>query len=198
MMAAWLQAMRAGGALSCYQGFGVAVLSMAAYKALYFGLYDTAKALLLPQARAHVGVSRVCVCMRACVRARAPCSAPRHHHATQHTHTHTQPPACTQEGARLELSSSALLTRTGLAAATTFTAASITYPLDIIRKVCVRACVRVCVCVCVRACVRACVCVCVCLVVGGVSNNVCACIAQHQPWLCCMCQPWSAAFSHCV
>lgn len=51
MTSAWLQAMRAGGPLSCYQGFGVAVLSMAAYKALYFGLYDTAKMLLLPQVR---------------------------------------------------------------------------------------------------------------------------------------------------
>lgn len=41
--------MRTDGPLSCYQGFGVAVLSMAAYKALYFGLYDTAKTILLPQ-----------------------------------------------------------------------------------------------------------------------------------------------------
>jgi hypothetical protein len=50
MTSAWLQAVRAGGPLSCYQGFGVAVLSMAAYKALYFGLYDTAKMVLLPKA----------------------------------------------------------------------------------------------------------------------------------------------------
>lgn len=48
MTSAWIQAMRADGPLSCYQGFGVAVLSMAAYKALYFGLYDTAKMVLLP------------------------------------------------------------------------------------------------------------------------------------------------------
>jgi hypothetical protein len=49
MMAAWVQAVRTDGPLSCYRGFGVAVLSMAAYKALYFGLYDTAKTMLLPQ-----------------------------------------------------------------------------------------------------------------------------------------------------
>jgi hypothetical protein len=49
MLSAWLQAMRAEGPLSCYQGFSVAVISMAAYKALYFGLYDTAKNLLLPE-----------------------------------------------------------------------------------------------------------------------------------------------------
>jgi hypothetical protein len=35
----------------CYQGFSVAVISMAAYKALYFGLYNTAKNLLLPEVR---------------------------------------------------------------------------------------------------------------------------------------------------
>lgn len=87
MMSAWVQAMRVDGPLSCYQGFGVAVLSMAAYKALYFGLYDTAKMVLLPQ-----------------------------------------------EGSQLELTPSAVLSRTGLAAATTYVAASITYPLDIIRK----------------------------------------------------------------
>jgi len=55
MMSAWVQAMRVDGPLSCYQGFGVAVLSMAAYKALYFGLYDTAKMVLLPQVRMRVG-----------------------------------------------------------------------------------------------------------------------------------------------
>lgn len=49
MMSAWVQAIKADGPLSCYQGFSVAVLSMAAYKALYFGLYDTAKLVLLPQ-----------------------------------------------------------------------------------------------------------------------------------------------------
>jgi hypothetical protein len=51
MLSAWIQAMRADGPLSCYQGFGVAVISMAAYKALYFGLYDTAKNLLLHEVR---------------------------------------------------------------------------------------------------------------------------------------------------
>lgn len=56
MTSAWLQAMRADGPLSCYQGFGVAVLSMAAYKALYFGLYDTAKMLLLPKVGGRVWV----------------------------------------------------------------------------------------------------------------------------------------------
>lgn len=56
MMSAWVQAMRVDGPLSCYQGFGVAVLSMAAYKALYFGLYDTAKMVLLPQVRTCVGM----------------------------------------------------------------------------------------------------------------------------------------------
>lgn len=55
-MSAWVQAMRVDGPLSCYQGFGVAVLSMAAYKALYFGLYDTAKMVLLPQVRTCVGM----------------------------------------------------------------------------------------------------------------------------------------------
>lgn len=49
MMSAWVQAMRADGPLSCYRGFSVAVTSMAAYKALYFGLYDTAKSMLLPE-----------------------------------------------------------------------------------------------------------------------------------------------------
>lgn len=39
-----------------------------------------------------------------------------------------------QGGSQLELTPAAVLTRTGLAAATTFVAASITYPLDIIRK----------------------------------------------------------------
>ncbi|WIA32419.1 hypothetical protein OEZ86_003242 [Tetradesmus obliquus] len=87
MLSAWVQAMRAGGPLSCYQGFGVAVASMAAYKALYFGLYDTAKNLLLHE-----------------------------------------------DGRRLEVTPTALLGRTALAASTTFMAASITYPLDIIRK----------------------------------------------------------------
>lgn len=59
MMSAWVQAMRADGPLSCYQGFGVAVASMAAYKALYFGLYDTAKLVLLPQVCGFY----VCVCV---------------------------------------------------------------------------------------------------------------------------------------
>lgn len=39
-----------------------------------------------------------------------------------------------QGGSQLELTPAAVLTRTGLAAGTTFVAASITYPLDIIRK----------------------------------------------------------------
>ena len=34
---------RAGGLLSLYRGFGVSMLGISAYKALYFGLYDTAK-----------------------------------------------------------------------------------------------------------------------------------------------------------
>jgi hypothetical protein len=63
MTSAWLQAVRAGGPLSCYQGFGVAVLSMAAYKALYFGLYDTAKMLLLPKASRPVHNSWCVSCM---------------------------------------------------------------------------------------------------------------------------------------
>lgn len=41
---------------------------------------------------------------------------------------------CLQDGTSLELTPSAVLQRTGLAAATTLSAASITYPLDIIRK----------------------------------------------------------------
>ncbi|KAF6261356.1 mitochondrial carrier domain-containing protein [Scenedesmus sp. NREL 46B-D3] len=87
MLSAWLQAVRSEGPLSCYQGFSVAVISMAAYKALYFGPYDTAKNLLLPE-----------------------------------------------DGRYLEITPSAVLGRTALAASTTFMAASITYPLDIIRK----------------------------------------------------------------
>lgn len=39
-----------------------------------------------------------------------------------------------QDGRRLEVTPTALLGRTALAASTTFMAASITYPLDIIRK----------------------------------------------------------------
>lgn len=62
MLSAWLQAMRADGPLSCYQGFGVAVLSMAAYKALYFGLYDTAKTVLLPQVSAGSALTPAGVC----------------------------------------------------------------------------------------------------------------------------------------
>lgn len=62
-MSAWVQAMRTDGALSCYQGFGVAVLSMAAYKALYFGLFDTAKAVLLPQASFFVAMLQFGGCL---------------------------------------------------------------------------------------------------------------------------------------
>jgi hypothetical protein len=76
----------AEGLLSIYQGFGVAVASMAAYKSLYFGLYDTAKEL-----------------------------------AFGHTTS-------------LQLTPGSMLAHAALAAATTFTSATITYPLDVIRK----------------------------------------------------------------
>ncbi|KAF8071291.1 ADP,ATP carrier protein [Scenedesmus sp. PABB004] len=87
MLSAWLTAMRSGGA-GVYQGFGVAVASMAAYKALYFGLHDSAKAALWGE----------------------------------------------QAAGRVELAPRELAARTLLAAATTVTAATLTYPLDIIRK----------------------------------------------------------------
>lgn len=63
MMSAWLQAMRADGPLSCYRGFSVAVTSMAAYKALYFGLYDTAKSILLPEVRTWQAGCIFCGCL---------------------------------------------------------------------------------------------------------------------------------------
>jgi hypothetical protein len=72
--------------MSIYQGFGVAVASMAAYKSLYFGLYDTAKEMVFG-------------------------------HTTS-----------------LQLTPGSMLAHAALAAATTFTSASITYPLDVIRK----------------------------------------------------------------
>ncbi|GBF99816.1 hypothetical protein Rsub_12569 [Raphidocelis subcapitata] len=86
MRATWLQAVRKEGLLSTYRGLPVAASSMALYKALYFGLYDSAKPYVLGA---------------------------------------DAPPATTPLGLAL---------RTGLAGATTFTAASVSYPLDIIRK----------------------------------------------------------------
>lgn len=85
MRTAWIQAMKREGVLSAYRGFNVAVASMAAYKALYFGLYDTAKQFVFGESRPG--------------KEKAP-----------------------------------IWQRAALAATTTFIAASVTYPLDIIRK----------------------------------------------------------------
>ena len=150
----WWHAIQREGLRSTYQGFGVAVASMAAYKALYFGLYDTAKERLFgggsstavsggatsseaalhkvgnaPDLEAVTAVaageeeSRTSPSM---LTAAAPAAdpgggdlrAPLHH----------------QQQQRLGLGPKDLLLRTLLAASTTFVAASITYPLDIIRK----------------------------------------------------------------
>ncbi|KAI8464473.1 MAG: mitochondrial carrier domain-containing protein [Monoraphidium minutum] len=88
MGGAWLQAVRREGLLSAYRGFGVAVGSMVTYKALYFGLYDSAKPFVI----------------------RGP--------AGEHAAT----------------SPRGLALRAALAAATTFGAASVCYPLDVVRK----------------------------------------------------------------
>lgn len=42
----WRSALRQGGPLAVYRGFGAASASVIAYKSLYFGLYDTAKGKL--------------------------------------------------------------------------------------------------------------------------------------------------------
>lgn len=90
MRAAWLQAARSEGPLALYRGLGVALASTAAYKALYFGLYDTVKEMSTSKG---------------------------------------------SQAAQLDPTSPAVvLQRFALAASTTFAAATLTYPLDTIRK----------------------------------------------------------------
>jgi hypothetical protein len=53
-------AQRHGGLPSLYRGFGVSAAAIGAYKALYFGLYDTACAVMEQVGRAWPGGLGLC------------------------------------------------------------------------------------------------------------------------------------------
>jgi hypothetical protein len=139
MRAAWLQAVRKEGLLSAYRGLPVAAASMALYKALYFGLYVSRRGtrfvlgdgscLFCARPRgalkggqrggARGSSARVCARCRAWSREgrpAPPCRPPPQDSAKPLVLGADAPPATTPLGLAL---------RTGLAAATTFTAASV-------------------------------------------------------------------------
>jgi hypothetical protein len=142
MRAAWRQAIQKEGLLSVFRGFGVAVGSTFVYKSLYFGLYVSGVPCRINGiADAH--------------HTQATYSLHTLHTLTNPSNP-TQPnpqdsakplvlgpqdpsPSSSQSPSSPSAYPSAitpkgLALRTGLAVATTFTAASVSYPLDIIRK----------------------------------------------------------------